>query len=80
MRREQDRKLAVEALGLKHADMIVGRTKRHKERETQESKGKSKDREEGVENKEWGYQTSLKGKLPEYITFVWSCRVMHFYC
>jgi hypothetical protein len=40
MRREQDRKLAVEALGLKHADMIVGRTKRHKERETQESKGK----------------------------------------
>jgi hypothetical protein len=76
MRREQDRKWAVEALGLKHADMIVGRTKRQKKRKPENEK-KVKDREKAKQKKEWGYQTSLKRKLPECITFVWSCRVMH---
>lgn len=33
------------------------------------------DKEKG--KKSGDTQTSLKGKLPEYIAFVWSCRAMH---
>lgn len=59
--------------------MIVGRTKRHVEKRNPENEMKV-ERQQKIrkkKKKEWGYQTSLKRKLPEYVAFVWSCRVMH---
>ena len=52
--------------------------------QTAQEKKKIKRRDEsrkiakGKEEKErWRHQTSLEKRLPEYMTFIWSCRAMH---
>lgn len=73
LRRGQSRKLAVEALGLKHADMYaVPNGPREKIKRRNESRMIEKKKR----RKRWGHQTSLEKRLPEYMTFIWSCRAM----
>jgi hypothetical protein len=84
MRRQQVRKMAVEALGLEHAVILVCRTKRLKRKKKKKKKKKPNEQEtkfkrdrRGKRKKSWDTQISLKRKLPEYIAFMWSGLMMH---